>query len=182
MRPAVRMARRSTMKPANAGEELPATEDLPISVVNTLSTGNVVGASFDAAGALAVLTDGSDVTYLDDNEQFATTVNVEFADPVQASGRDIASAVFVFRYQDANEGGLTAINIEITPAPAGPDPIFEYLAGGAPTTVVTSAMSPTGGGTWTLAQWNALSCDLTLYPYSGTGRMIGAFARVTYAI
>lgn len=147
-------------------------------------TGTVVGAAQSNAGALTVLSDASDSTYILDTS-FYLPATVGFADPVEAGGRNITSAVIIMRMYDEADGnaGLGEFT-GISPAPDETDYVEPYDATGGSTTNVTfGPLTPIGGGSWTLAQWNALVCTLSVLPFGadGVARMIRAFARVTYA-
>lgn len=138
-------------------------ELLPQSITTAGSVGTVVGGSNNDAGRLAVLTDGSDATYIEVPDSGQVTIQLTtMSDLSGVAGRTVSSFIILVRLQrtdPANEVWLTSIPQGILPFPSSAD----HLPKAAPdqgvqpwVNLAAGPFSRAFGGTWTAADLNAL--------------------------
>lgn len=165
----------------------PASEVVALNAMS-FKSGTVTGGPADtAAGCVTALSDGSDTTYLQatgtSGSVFASTTTDGFADLQNANGRGIASFVIKFRASASGATGTvsTASFTNVTPASTSSG-VTVAVAGAADYT--TTSYTKSGGGTWTVAEINSMTFDLSVGSGSGATRTYRIFelsVEVTYA-
>lgn len=173
MRPATRVMRRAAI--ARGG--LPATENVVVNAA-TVTMGSVVG----AANAVAALSDFSDASYVgqDANDE-VRVVPMGFADLVSHGGRGIAS--FDVRARVSYSGGvqrdwLVTSFTGLTPTPTN----LSVQGGSSPGDIAFGPFVKSGGGNFTVAEINSMTCRIGMDGAVGTAvRLYEASVTVTYA-
>lgn len=147
------------------------TETVAINSIGS-KTGTVTGAADTTAGAITVLNDGSDATYVGVASGNSTSVStVGWADLVGTG--NVASFVINLR-GNGSLGASTFANITPTPASQSVQQVSSASTVGP--------FTKSGGGTWTPAEFNAMTCQLaSAQGVSGGWRLYRAELVVTYA-
>lgn len=160
------------------GSSGPATEDVAVNAVASLGFFTIVdGAANSTAGAVTALSDGSDSTSVTGDEADFQVNGTGFADLVDHGGRGIASIQFIVR---GISGSNTTATIDtfsgITPTPSS----RTAAIGTAVVDQLTAAFTKNGGGNWSVAEINAMTCRLTA-GYTSLTAVRKLTMRVTYA-
>jgi hypothetical protein len=147
------------------------TETIAINSIGS-KTGTVTGAADTTAGAITVLNDGSDATYVGVGSGNGTSVStVGWADLVGTG--NVASFVINLR-GNGSLGASTFANITPTPTSQSVQQVSSASTVGP--------FTRNGGGTWTPAEFNAMTCTLaSAQGVSGAWRLYRAELVVTYA-
>jgi hypothetical protein len=142
---------------------LPETESV---VINTIASksGTVGGATDSAAGAVIALGDSSDSTWLSHTTTGANTVSVTtagFADLTRHAGRGIASFVVKLRaFSNATATATATFAFTgITPSSSSSG---INVSGGVVVNRTSNTFVKSGGGTWTVEEFNAMTMNITL--------------------
>lgn len=181
MRPAVRVGRRSSLvrRPASGGGG-GGTETVQINSVSAFAGTVTGGPSNNNAGALTALSDGSDTTYIAHtifSYGIYCNATVGFADLVNAGGAThVASFTVTIRRSGGSGSNIAYADPTATPTPSPGDDTNSGLGSGQTDEVLGPFTGP-----FTVAQFNAMTCQLQLVADAGSLRMIGAWATATLA-
>lgn len=156
------------------------TEDVTVNVV-TQYVDAVVGAANSNAGAATALGDNSDGTYVNGlAASFSATAEVGFGNLVGTD--DVASFVLIVRCSSGDATAEAFANSFTGISTA--DTSGFYTAGSQiPQDVVLGPFTKSGGGTWTVAEFNSMTCFLGIFNGNGVTpyRIYKVTARATFA-
>lgn len=165
-------------RPAGGGGGGGGTETVQINSC-TAKTGTVTGGPANTtAGTATALSDGSDSTYLAHtifSYGIYCNATVGFADLVNAGGATtVTSFTITIRRSGGSGSNIAYADPTLTPSPG--DDTNSGLGSGT-----TDEVLGPFTGTWSIAQFNAMTAQLQLVADAGSLQMIGAWATATFA-